>query len=362
MFDQLKDVTCTCTPFYPYHPLWQPRKSNECYIIGDVTIPFSALPKDFPSLSQLFPSTTERLLEWFKHMSVAILVLSSLAMPAINAKICQKSHTKAKIDVVSGRMRCDCGAESYKFFSTCPILRTIHKVPQFLRFVIYMCSTKCLIRNAREYTCGKRESENYISVFFAVWNHIKNHWSLQFGNNCSQDGSVFGKVGHKKYEKIGPPKPLPPWKVDKVIDCNPSAKHQYRRFSKVTKSESCYENYRNDLYLPVPEGARLNGDLGAPTVGHAVKRHFFTQGCNHSKGEYSAKRTIDKRYNSRITNNHNEGSNKTDKMEAKLRNGLIDHAEEPERLESWLNYLDDRNNYTNNETEDVFSVFLQGLA
>ena len=105
-------------------------------------------------------------------------------------------------------------------------------------------------------------------------------------------------------------------------------------------------------------GARINGDLGPPTAGHAVKRHYFTQGVNHSKGEYSAKHTLDKRYHSRITNNHNEGSNKTDKMEAKLRNGLrTDYA-----LESWLNYLDGRNNHTNNETNDVFSILLQGLG
>ena len=109
-------------------------------------------------------------------------------------------------------------------------------------------------------------------------------------------------------------------------------------------------------------GGRINGDLGPPTVGHAVRRLFFTQGVNHSKGIYSAKETIDKRYHSRITNNHNEGSNKTDKIEAKIRNGLSSYANDSTSLQRWMNYLDARNNYTNNETHDVFGIFLHGLA
>lgn len=175
MFKKLRDVTVTCTPFYPYDPLWQPQKMNDYYTIGDIVIPLSALPKDFPCLSQLFPSTPERLLQWFKYHSVAILVLSALAMPNINARFCTKCNSKAKLDIESCRMNCNCGKISYKFFATCPLLSTINNVPRFLSFVIYMCSTKCLIKNAQEYSCSKSESKNYTSIFFAVWGYIKDH-------------------------------------------------------------------------------------------------------------------------------------------------------------------------------------------
>ena len=116
-----------------------------------------------------------------------------------------------------------------------------------------MCSSKCLIKNAQDYSCGIKESQHYMSIFFDVWDFIKEFWKLSFSNFMSQDGSVFGKTGHSKYNK-GKLKQLPPWNVDKLIDNNPNAKNQYARHSKVTKQESCIENFDKDLYYPAPEG------------------------------------------------------------------------------------------------------------
>ena len=177
-------------------------------------------------------------------------------MPSIFARTCQKCTCKAQVDAETALMKCLCGKLKYNFFSTCPLLKTINNVTHFMKFLIYMCSTKCLIKNAKEYSCGAGESKNYMSIFFAVWDWIKDHWNLEFGFNCSQDESVFGRVGHPKYGK-GALKQLPRCNADKVIDCDPSAKNQYRRYSKVTKTESCYENFQADLYLPVPEGIAL---------------------------------------------------------------------------------------------------------
>lgn len=202
LFRYLVDRT-TKQSKYEGDPTITIKFDGENYIVDDVCINKSRLPKNWPGVAEMFePSITEKdLIAFLDNEDVIRLIALKGGIAQSTSDICAKCKTKGDYNQEKGKFEHKC--LDYKIHSQCIfaksyVLGNVNAL-NYLLLAFHMFDNTITLKSAAELS-GIKSSATYTKYkesIHSILYETENFWEVVFGDRIQWDGAYIGAVEKK---------------------------------------------------------------------------------------------------------------------------------------------------------------------